>query len=316
MEKRNCWESDLPSELLAVIAESLGIIELLSFRSVCKDWNSASTTASAQIESTQEPWFLVYGESTTCECLLVSNSGEKHSINIPELMGSSTTCLASTNGWLLLFQNGGSIFFFCPFSRAKIHLPKLPFSEITDHVAAFSSPPTSENCVVAVMSRSSESEVEVNMLQRGADAWTSHKTVHPQELLGAPKAAAFHGGAFQLFDNLDRVAVFSVENQSWEFFRIVFASKEKSSLADAEDVLCVSRNRLKKFLRLGMDERLGLSKDVSISTCTTQISSDKIDEVVFCETFDAAQTHDSETRHLKGVWIQPRFFQVSPNQSW
>ncbi|XP_059436159.1 F-box protein At4g00893-like [Corylus avellana] len=310
MENRN-W-SDLPLELLATIAESLGIIELLSFRSVCKDWSSASATASAQIESSKEAWFLVYGESPTCECLLVSNSGEKHSIHIPDLIGSSTTCLASTHGWLLLFQNGGSIFFFCPFSRAKIHLPKLPFSEITDHVATFSSPPTSENCVVAVISRSSESEeLEVNMLQRGADAWTNHKTSCPLAALGAVKGAAFYEGCFSFFDSVDKLVRFYVESQDWGFFRLAVAPREKRP-PEANGLEFIPRR--KQFVSLGMDKRLGLSEDVSISTCGTQVSFCNVDEVLFCETIDAAES--SKTSHLKGVWIQPRFFQVSPTQSW
>ncbi|KAE8009621.1 hypothetical protein FH972_006049 [Carpinus fangiana] len=311
MENRK-W-SDVPLELLALMAENLGIIALLSFRCVCKDWNFASATASAQRESSKEAWFLVYGESTTCECLLVSNSGEKHSINIPELMGSSTTCLASTKGWLLLFQNGGSIFFFCPFSRAKIHLPKLPFSEITNHVATFSSPPTSENCVVAVISRSCESEeLELNMLQRGADEWTNHTTSWPLSLLGALKGAAFYEGCFSFFDGVDKVVRFCVESQDWGFFRLGPVPREKLA-ADVKGRLQIFPRR-EQFASMGMDRRLGLSEDVSISTCGTQGSLYGINEVVFCETIDA--TESSKTRYLKGVWIQPRFFQVSPTHSW
>lgn len=307
MEKKN-WSGLLP-ELLAPIAESLGLIELLSFRSVCKDWNSASATASAQIESSKEPWFLVYGETTTSECLLVSNSGKKHSINIPQLTGS-VTCLASTQGWLLMSQNGGSMFFFCPFSHAKIDLPKFPHLEITEHVAAFSSAPTSQHCVVAVISRSKESEVEVNMIRRGADAWTNHKTFCPRIFLGAVKGAAFHDGAFSFFDDGDRLVTFSVESQSWGFLRIVYGSKEKSP--DVEN-LQFFRTR-KKFVSIGMDKLLGLSKDVSISTCGIQLPCDYIDEVVYCESIEGAEK--SKSRHLKGVWIQPRFFKVSPNQTW
>ncbi|KAF5731490.1 hypothetical protein HS088_TW18G00168 [Tripterygium wilfordii] len=70
--------SDLPYELLSGIADRLGLIEHLCFRGVCKDWNSASETASAEIESLpdHEPWFLLYGGSESSQCHLVTESGK------------------------------------------------------------------------------------------------------------------------------------------------------------------------------------------------------------------------------------------------
>ncbi|CAB4291754.1 unnamed protein product [Prunus armeniaca] len=151
--------SDLPSDLASNIAERLGPIELLSFQSVCKAWNSASSTASAKIESTPdfEPWFLLYAEDSDHNCQLVTESGKKFSVRLPELDG--TTCLASNQGWLLLFKKRGlegeavgnccgasSLFFFRPFSETKIDLPGCPFLELSDHVAAFSCVPTSRDC--------------------------------------------------------------------------------------------------------------------------------------------------------------------------
>ncbi|KAJ7972878.1 F-box protein family [Quillaja saponaria] len=163
---RRSW-SDLPPELLSKIADSLGLIELVSFRGVCKDWNSASSIASAQVESlSDEPWFLMYGENS--ECVLLSNLGTKYIMDIPEMDGA--TCLASYQGWLLVF-NKGSMFFFCPFSRAKIDLPMFPYKELSDHFAAFSSPPTSKDCIVTVTSRCSELELELNLLRCGENEW-------------------------------------------------------------------------------------------------------------------------------------------------
>ena len=51
---------DLPYQLLSRIADGLGLIDLLSFRAVCNDWRSASSEASAKVESMQrDPWFLI-----------------------------------------------------------------------------------------------------------------------------------------------------------------------------------------------------------------------------------------------------------------
>lgn len=149
--------SDLPPELLSIIAERLERIEFLSFRSVCKAWNSACCTISAQIESTPnyEPWFLLYGDGE--DCPLVIERGRKFTMRLPELVG--TTCLASNQGWLLVSKQRGdkrrsSMFFFRPFSKTKIDLPDFPTKVLRDYVAAFSCPPTSQDCTVCVINQS------------------------------------------------------------------------------------------------------------------------------------------------------------------
>ena len=297
--------SDLPSDLLSPIADRLGLIELLCFRGVCKDWKSASTTASAEIESLpdHEPWFLVYGSNS--ECILLSNSGKKYTINIPELNGA--TCLASNKGWLLMFQEG-SMFFFCPFSHAKIDLPRFPHSQVTDHVAAFSSPPTFQDCLVAVINRSSETTLELNMLCRGAKVWTNHKGHLPRDAIKTIKGATYHGEEFYFFDNSENLVTFSID-KSWNFFVIIPRPKDK--IPGIND-LPIGR-RMKHFIHMNMKNELGLPENVSISTCGTLVH-DRIDKLVLNERIEAAE--DSISYQLKGVWIQPRFFQVSPNQSW
>ncbi|KAK9281501.1 hypothetical protein L1049_004404 [Liquidambar formosana] len=173
--------SDIPSDILSSIGDRLGLIELLSFRSACKDWRSSSSSASACIESfpNHKPWFLLYGENS--QCLLYNQSNERYTMDIPELQGGAT-CIASKHGWLLLFQEG-MIFFFCPFSRAKIGLPQFPCSELSDHVAAFSSPPTSEDCIVSVIHRIDDHKLEVNVIHRGDNTWTNHTMNFSQQVV-------------------------------------------------------------------------------------------------------------------------------------
>ncbi|XP_022642981.1 F-box/kelch-repeat protein At1g57790-like [Vigna radiata var. radiata] len=137
--------SDLPGDLLSQIANGLGLIDFLSFRCVCKDWNTASLKVSPYDRSVLcDPWFLMYGGEGS-KCSVLSHQNKCYSINLPELDGAR--CLASYEGWLLLFGEG-SLFFFCPFSRAKIELPNCPLTDASEHVAAFSAPPTSEDCIV------------------------------------------------------------------------------------------------------------------------------------------------------------------------
>ncbi|KAJ0054103.1 hypothetical protein Pint_01075 [Pistacia integerrima] len=172
-EARRGW-ADLPTDIGTSIAERLVLIDLLRFRKVCKSWNSAyaASRCSAKIESSPnyEPWFILYGEES--QCILLKGSQKKYKINFPELDGA--TCIASRDGWLLVHQET-VIFFFCPFSRSKIVLPQFPDSEQRDYIGAFSSPPTSKDCVVCVVRRNDKLEVELQLLYRGANAWTMHK---------------------------------------------------------------------------------------------------------------------------------------------
>ncbi|RYR18498.1 hypothetical protein Ahy_B03g063122 [Arachis hypogaea] len=158
--------------LAQIFSDYLELKELLRIRGVCKDWKYASTEALARLEIEtfqDEPWFLMYGEGSTCS--LLSNEDKLYTLNIPEFDGA--TCVASNSGWLLLFREG-SIFFLCPFSRARIDLPNFPLPELIDcseYVAAFSSAPTSEDCTVAVINRWHEIALQLHLLRRSDQRW-------------------------------------------------------------------------------------------------------------------------------------------------
>ncbi|KAH7518154.1 hypothetical protein FEM48_Zijuj09G0141600 [Ziziphus jujuba var. spinosa] len=51
---------DLPNEILSAVAKRLGYCDVLSFRLVCKRFLRASNSATAEIESTREPLFLIH----------------------------------------------------------------------------------------------------------------------------------------------------------------------------------------------------------------------------------------------------------------
>ncbi|XWS31653.1 hypothetical protein CRYUN_Cryun23aG0094900 [Craigia yunnanensis] len=293
--------TDLPSELLPLIADRLGLIELLCFRGVCKDWNSASSTASAEIEAlpNHEPWFLLYGEYNS-QCTLVTESGRKYSITIPELDGA--TCLASSQGWLLLFREG-SMFFFCPFSRAKIDLPgQFPHMVISGHVAIFSSPPTSQECAVCIISKRNETELELYVIHRGAITWTKH------ELEASPnkiECAAYHYGFFYFFDNKDWVVCFSIENRSLRLAKVHYVESAEKYLP----LRFSSNYEINK-----MKKRLGLGQGFPLSTCGTTVSCHSADMMVPYE--NTGNAKEPGRYRLKGVWFQPRFHQINQKQSW
>ncbi|KAJ7972877.1 F-box protein family [Quillaja saponaria] len=299
---RRQW-SDLPSELLSRIADTLGLIELLAFRGVSKDWNSASLTASGNTESSRrEPWFLIYGENS--QCVLFSNLGTKYTINIPEMEGA--TCLASNQGWLLVF-NKGSMFFFCPFSRAKIDLPMFPYAELCNHVAVFSSPPTSQDCIVTVISRSNELFLELNMIHRGDNAWTKHTFQCLKNDLDAIRGGVYCAGEFNFLDCKSGLVTFSAKGQNWTKYYIVTPSTAR----DPSEELGF-RYHKRYFETEDMERKLKL-ENCSISTCGTLIEkANSLDMFILNE----SSCFGSENCSIKGVWLQPRFFQISSNQSW
>lgn len=163
--------SNLPRDILSHVADRLGLIDFLKFRPVCKDFLSASSIGTTQTQCL--PWFLVYGQSSRC-CLVSygDNCTKTYTLNLPQLEGA--TCLASTQGWLLVFREG-SMFFYCPFSNVKIDLPNFPYAELKGnyYTAAFSAPPWSKDYVIAVITRTDENYLELNAVKYG-DNWVTH----------------------------------------------------------------------------------------------------------------------------------------------
>ncbi|KAH7837149.1 hypothetical protein Vadar_010210 [Vaccinium darrowii] len=300
--------SDLPQELLSPVANRLGIIELLGFRDTCKDWRSASSTASAEIESSRhrKPWFLLYAEGNQ-ECKL-NNVSEKirYSINIPELEESA--CLASIHGWLLLF-NKGAIFFFCPLTRAKMELPDFPYLEISDHVATFSAPPTSKKCIVCVISRKSELKVELNFLKRGELKWEKVDYACTRESVNIVSGATFHEECFYFLDKENKLLTYSFGNKKWGLYRIV---ESKASDIDQLPFDCKKQHLKSNGI---LKDWLNLVEDASISTCGTLVETNYGVALVYNESIEASK-EEGEIRKLKGIWIHPRFHQVPPNQNW
>ncbi|KAH7866640.1 hypothetical protein Vadar_023092 [Vaccinium darrowii] len=73
---------------------------------------------------------------------------DTYRMDIPELSGAFLRY--SKNGWLLMSRGRHSVFFFNPFTKAKIDLPDLPHN-FNFTTISFSSAPTSSNCMVFVV---------------------------------------------------------------------------------------------------------------------------------------------------------------------
>ncbi|XP_019264618.1 PREDICTED: F-box protein At4g00893-like [Nicotiana attenuata] len=299
---------DLPSELLGEIADNFGIIDLLGFRGVCTNWRSASFSATAAIESAPDthPYFLLYNDDDE-ECILFNPTNDKsYTLNIPEL--KEATCLASSHGWLLLSQKG-LIFFFCPFSRTRIDLPPFQEYEISKGSAAFTSSPLSNDCVTALILRKRHEFLELHVLERGVSAWVKYEYDLSQRFFGGVKGATFADGCFQILDENDKMITFNLGNKSFEYYKIVKERRDPNieRLPFNYKEKCFSMSDFKKRMKLG--------NDVAISICAASYAGSG-DSVIFIKNEKFKAILDYDAQDFKGIWIQPRFFQLPPNYSW
>nr|XP_011458645.1 PREDICTED: uncharacterized protein LOC105349770 [Fragaria vesca subsp. vesca] len=312
MQRQNRAWSDLPPELLSLIAERAGLFELLSFFRVCNTWHSASSTALAHIaehEVNKGPWFLLY-EDKNSECQLLTATGKKFTTSLPELDG--TTCLATYGAWFLLFKQGGSMFFFHVLSRQRIDLPEFPVPELTDHVGAVSSSPTSQDCVVCVISRSDDETLDAKLLFLRDKTWIGSEYSHPRDKTDTIKSAAYYNGTFGFFDgrsqNMSRMTISIDENHSphWEYKKLLDVTNEDRHKYSKSSTFRRDVNELKNNWK-DMKKKLGLTEDVSVSTCgtITPLIEEDLSKFIFNESV-SENDDKSKNRCFKGVWIQPR----------
>ncbi|KAK7332029.1 hypothetical protein VNO80_28775 [Phaseolus coccineus] len=221
--------------------------------------------------------------------------------HILELDGSA--CLASYEGWLLLFGQG-SLFFFCPFSKAKIELPNCPLTEVTDHIAAFSSAPTAQDCTVAVVNRISFYELQLFMVCRGENVWTKNNFFGYN--LNRIRTAFFYEGEGKEIHFLDwenSLIIFNAsKSPQWKCY-YMYPSTDLSSevLVLSSEVLVLIIQYINIFEHhndTGMVRYL--EENDSISTCGTIVPQfrGKLDMVIGSESITAP--NQSQTRHLKG----------------
>ncbi|KAI9079047.1 hypothetical protein K1719_038999 [Acacia pycnantha] len=270
MEERP-W-ADLQIDLLSIISNRLGLIDLLSFRAVCNYWRSASSQASAELESSQaQLWFLLYGE--TVQCCLLTYAG-RYRIEIPEMVES--TCLASFLGWLLLYRkNSNSLFFFCPFSRAKIEIPQCPLileQSESDLYAAFSYYPTDPDCtLVVVIKRKNDARMKLCMLHRGESEWTFHQHIASDLFVGKISSVALQERAFHFWDEYsERVVAFKYDTMTWVNYFIIHREQETVTAITLDYwVKAEANEEIFSSKRVEMKQLLGIDHHdlCSISIC-------------------------------------------------
>ncbi|CAH8273091.1 unnamed protein product [Arabidopsis lyrata] len=157
--------ADLPSSLIETIMSHLVLKDNIRASAACKSWYEAARTVRVV---DKHPWLMCFPKRGNLFELRDPLQWKLYTLDLPEL-AESTVCY-SKDGWLLMRKDTSKeVFFFNPFSRDLISLPKceLAFSQI-----AFSCPPTSDNCVLlAIKLIPADKLVTVSTCHPGATEW-------------------------------------------------------------------------------------------------------------------------------------------------
>ncbi|KAG2682972.1 hypothetical protein I3760_10G010200 [Carya illinoinensis] len=158
--------SDLPTELLELIVSQLTLEDNVRASVVCKRWHSVANSVRVV---NQSPWLMYFPKYGNLYEFYDPSLRKTHSIELPELNG--TRVCYTKDGWLLLYRpRSHRMFFFNPFTREVIKLPRF---ELTYQIVAFSCAPTSTSCMLFTVKHISPTIVAVSTCHLGATEWVT-----------------------------------------------------------------------------------------------------------------------------------------------
>ncbi|CAA7018303.1 unnamed protein product [Microthlaspi erraticum] len=162
--------ADLPSSLLEDIMSRLELKENIRASTACKPWLEAGVAVRV-VE--QHPWLMCFPKRGNSFQFRDPLKWKPYTLELPELADS--TVRDSRYGWLLMQRSRkDEMFFFNPFSRELISLPKL---ELRFRDIAFSGPPTSDNCVVIALNFARKYYVTISTSHPGATEWITTENI-------------------------------------------------------------------------------------------------------------------------------------------
>ncbi|KAL5545828.1 hypothetical protein UlMin_005515 [Ulmus minor] len=206
--------SDLPTELLELILSRLKLDDNVRASAVCKRWLSAAISVRVV---NQPPWLVYFPKFGNLFEFYDPSRQKIHSIELPELNGSRV-CYTK-DGWLLLYRSRSHrVFFFNPFTRELIKLPKF---ELTYQIVAFSCAPTSASCILFTVKHVSPTIVAISTCHPGATKWV---TVNYQNRLPFVSSIwnkiVFCNGVFYCLSLTGWLGVFDPQDQTWNVLSV------------------------------------------------------------------------------------------------
>ncbi|KAL0712884.1 hypothetical protein Bca4012_019862 [Brassica carinata] len=209
--------SDLPSCLLELILSYLLLKDNIIASAVCKAWRQAAEYVRV-VE--KHPWVISISFCGSLIDLFDPLQWKRYTLNLPEI-AESFVCY-SKDGWLLMRRSSFvELFFFNPFTRELITLPKCGPSI---QKISFSSAPTSGTCVSVLLNFSLKYRLSISICYPGATEWINMEfpfsldfdpSTHSNLVYANGHFFYFTGGILFDFDPASR----TLNHQVWDEYR-------------------------------------------------------------------------------------------------
>ncbi|KAG2331498.1 hypothetical protein Bca52824_002678 [Brassica carinata] len=227
-------------------------MEIIMSRLVLKDNIRTSAACKSRLDAgvfvrvvEKHPWLFYMSKRGHSLKLVDPLKWKSYTLELPEIAKSSTVCF-SRDGWLLMHRSiTKDFFFFNPFSRELISMPKfeLPYNEI-----AFSYPPKSDNCVVVALNFNVQHQVTISTCYPGATGWISSVSPANYQQFYMKTKIVYHNDRFYCFNvGIESLFSFHPSSRTWKSY----------PLANVDPTL--TQDWYKKEFFFGRDERRALS---------------------------------------------------------
>ncbi|KAF8395792.1 hypothetical protein HHK36_019743 [Tetracentron sinense] len=258
VEKRvvegRAW-SEVPNDLLKLITRHLLLADYMQFSLVCKTWRLAALPTkwnNALIESSTQCSWLMSIQTEMGKCSFFDpTSSMTYFMDVPDLSGA-TICF-SKDGWLLISQGLHSVFFFNPFTKARIELPDLNTNYFFKGIS-FSSSPTSPDCVVFGINNNFPEWIEIGVCRRGDKSWTVFNLRSNLHFLTSFNNPVFYNGSFYCLGQEGNLGVFDPNEGQFTILRNPqkpCTSTRQNFLVECNgDLLSVFVGHLAKWVRI------------------------------------------------------------------
>ncbi|KAG8370545.1 hypothetical protein BUALT_Bualt14G0128200 [Buddleja alternifolia] len=195
--------ADLPEELLSLIS-NLFDVDRCIFSLVCKSWNAASTISISPYRCS--PYLMSFQLANGAWKFFQDN--DIFYKMFPKLPRAEIRC--SKYGWLLMSENPRSLFFFDPFNRRRIYLPKSNFPYT---IICFFYKPTSPHCfIVGIANRLDGLSVDIGvlMLNHGESKWKKYTYHSKTPFYVSICNPVLHRGLLYCLDVEGNIATFDI----------------------------------------------------------------------------------------------------------
>ena len=230
-ERQNWAWCDLPQDIVQVIVEKLYVVDRIRFRAVCKNWFLASIHDDIQPVN-KLPWIMNFRFTEIDRvCMLFEPFCRQpyiieDKINIiddkMETINYHATACASRSGWVLfngdndILLRTRSYHLYNVLTRKVIKLPDLTSQTYPTDFAAFSSVPTSTDCVFFTPLHFRDHKIRICTYSIGDESWKTHAFSCPGGWIYSADSVVYMDGSFYCFSRQGLLSSFNVDTGEWK----------------------------------------------------------------------------------------------------